>query len=134
MSALCDPNPARIAHHQRLLAQAGEPQAAVWRPGDFERRLRTDGIDEVVVTTVDAQHDASIVPALQAGCRVVPVGLTVVRVIADGGIVLGDAPARASRSTRRRSPPGPSPGNGPSLPARTSVRPTPVRGSCRRPA
>ncbi|MGW0817431.1 Gfo/Idh/MocA family protein [Streptomyces viridiviolaceus] len=71
VAALCDPNPARIAHHQRLLGQADEPEAAAWRPGDFERRLRTDGIDEVVVTTVDAQHDAYIVPALQAGCRVV---------------------------------------------------------------
>ncbi|MFJ4336351.1 MULTISPECIES: Gfo/Idh/MocA family oxidoreductase [unclassified Streptomyces] len=69
--ALCDPNPARIAHHQRLLGRAGEPQAAAWRPGDFERRLRTEDIDEVVVTTVDALHDAYIVPALQAGCRVV---------------------------------------------------------------
>ncbi|WP_326794191.1 Gfo/Idh/MocA family oxidoreductase [Streptomyces sp. NBC_01808] len=71
VAALCDPNPARIAHHQRLLAAAGAPEAAAWAPDDFERRLRSDGIEEVVVTTVDALHDAYIVPALHAGCRVV---------------------------------------------------------------
>ncbi|MFC5805068.1 Gfo/Idh/MocA family protein [Streptomyces formicae] len=71
VAALCDPNPVRIAHHQRLLKEAGEPEAAVWTPDEFERRLRSDGIDEVVVTTVDALHDAYIVPALRAGCRVV---------------------------------------------------------------
>ncbi|MEK8174858.1 Gfo/Idh/MocA family oxidoreductase [Streptomyces sp. M19] len=71
MAALCDPNPVRIAHHQRLLREAGEPEAAPWRPEEFQRRLRADGIDEVVVTTVDVLHDAYIVPALRAGCRVV---------------------------------------------------------------
>ncbi|NGN62992.1 Gfo/Idh/MocA family oxidoreductase [Streptomyces sp. A7024] len=71
VAALCDPNPARIAHHQRLLAEAGEPEAAAWTPDDFERRLRTEDIREVVVTTVDSLHDAYIVPALRAGCRVV---------------------------------------------------------------
>ncbi|MEU8569364.1 Gfo/Idh/MocA family oxidoreductase [Streptomyces pathocidini] len=71
VAALCDPNPVRIAHHQRLLKEAGEPEAAAWTPGEFERRLRSEGIDAVVVTTVDALHDAYIVPALRAGCRVV---------------------------------------------------------------
>jgi predicted dehydrogenase len=71
VAALCDPNPVRIAHHQRLLAQAGEPEAAVWTPEEFERRLRTEDVAEVVVTTVDARHDAYVVPALRAGCRVV---------------------------------------------------------------
>ncbi|WP_407562256.1 Gfo/Idh/MocA family oxidoreductase [Streptomyces sp. 184] len=71
VAALCDPNPVRIAHHQRLLKDAGEPEAAAWTPEDFPDRLRTEGIEEVVVTTVDAVHDAYIVPALEAGCRVV---------------------------------------------------------------
>ncbi|MCO8306368.1 Gfo/Idh/MocA family protein [Streptomyces sp. RKCA744] len=71
VAALCDPNPVRIAHHQRLLRAAGEPEAAAWSPAEFERRLRTDGIQQVVVVCVDALHDAYIVPALRAGCRVV---------------------------------------------------------------
>ncbi|MFW6690710.1 Gfo/Idh/MocA family protein [Streptomyces sp. MAR4 CNX-425] len=71
VAALCDPNPVRIAHHQRLLRDAGEPEAAAWTPEDFPDRLRAEGIEEVVVTTVDALHDAYIVPALEAGCRVV---------------------------------------------------------------
>ncbi|MEU8871963.1 Gfo/Idh/MocA family oxidoreductase [Streptomyces javensis] len=71
VAALCDPNPVRIAHHQRLLKEAGEPEAAAWSPEEFERRLRSDDIQEVVVTCVDALHDAYIVPALRAGCRVV---------------------------------------------------------------
>src|SRR3954468_15185089 len=71
VAALCDPNPVRIAHHQRLLKEAGEPEAAAWSPEDFERRLHADDIQEVVVTCVDALHDAYIVPALRAGCRVV---------------------------------------------------------------
>ncbi|AUA09346.1 Gfo/Idh/MocA family oxidoreductase [Streptomyces sp. SID8382] len=71
VAALCDPNPVRIAHHQRLLKEAGEPEAATWSPAEFERRLRADDIQEVVVTCVDALHDGYIVPALRAGCRVV---------------------------------------------------------------
>ncbi|MFD8162990.1 Gfo/Idh/MocA family protein [Streptomyces malaysiensis] len=71
VAALCDPNPVRIAHHQRLLKEAGEPEAATWSPVEFERRLRADDIQEVVVTCVDALHDGYIVPALRAGCRVV---------------------------------------------------------------
>lgn len=71
VAALCDPNPVRIAHHQRLLKEAGEPEAAVWSPAEFERRLRADDIQEAVVTCVDALHDTYIVPALRAGCRVV---------------------------------------------------------------
>ncbi|WP_419998996.1 Gfo/Idh/MocA family protein [Streptomyces boninensis] len=71
VAALCDPNPARIAHHQKLLKEAGRPEAAAWAPEEFEKRLRAEDISTVVVTTVDSLHDAYIVPALQAGCRVV---------------------------------------------------------------
>ncbi|MGW0582145.1 Gfo/Idh/MocA family protein [Streptomyces sp. NPDC002920] len=69
--ALCDPNPTRMAFHNRLLAEAGEPPATVWEPDRFGELLAKEGIDEVVVTTVDAEHDHYIVPALRAGCRVV---------------------------------------------------------------
>ncbi|MEU0206161.1 Gfo/Idh/MocA family protein [Streptomyces canus] len=71
VAALCDPSPTRMAFHNRLLAEAGEPAAAQWEPEHFADLLAKEGIDEVVVTTVDAEHDRYIVPALEAGCRVV---------------------------------------------------------------
>ncbi|WP_405865164.1 Gfo/Idh/MocA family protein [Streptomyces sp. NBC_00005] len=71
VAALCDPSPTRMAFHNRALAAAGEPAATEWEPDRFTDMLAKEGIDEVVVTTVDAAHDRYIVPALQAGCRVV---------------------------------------------------------------
>ncbi|MFE0257581.1 Gfo/Idh/MocA family protein [Streptomyces sp. NPDC059010] len=71
VAALCDPSPTRMAFHNRLLAEAGEPAATQWEPDRFTEMLAQEGIDEVVVTTVDAEHDRYIVPALKAGCRVV---------------------------------------------------------------
>ena len=52
-----------MAFHNRLLAEAGEPAAAQGEPDHFARLLAEEGIDEVVVTTVDAEHDRYIVPA-----------------------------------------------------------------------
>jgi predicted dehydrogenase len=71
IAALCDPNPVRMAHHNRLLAAAGRTKAATYTPDRFAELLRAERIDTVVVTTVDALHDLYIVPALRAGCRVV---------------------------------------------------------------
>ncbi|MEU9632068.1 Gfo/Idh/MocA family oxidoreductase [Streptomyces luteogriseus] len=71
VAALCDPNPTRMAFHNRLLAETGAPAATPWEPDRFTALLAEEGIDEVVVTTVDAEHDRYIVPALKAGCRVV---------------------------------------------------------------
>ncbi|MFD3497766.1 Gfo/Idh/MocA family protein [Streptomyces sp. NPDC058676] len=71
VAALCDPSPTRMTFHNRLLTEAGEPAATQWEPDDFADLLAEEDIDEVVVTTVDAEHDRYIVPALKAGCRVV---------------------------------------------------------------
>jgi len=71
VAALCDPSPTRMAFHNGLLAAAGEPAATPWEPDRFGDMLAEEDIDEVVVTTVDAEHDRFIVPALNAGCRVV---------------------------------------------------------------
>ncbi|WP_327319957.1 Gfo/Idh/MocA family protein [Streptomyces sp. NBC_01235] len=69
--ALCDPSPTRMAFHNRLLAGAGAPPATEWDPEHFADLLAEEDVDQVVVTTVDAEHDRYIVPALRAGCRVV---------------------------------------------------------------
>jgi predicted dehydrogenase len=66
--ALCDPNPVRMAVHNAILARAGEPAATVWPPAGFPDLLREVRPDLVVVCSVDATHDAYIVPALAAGC------------------------------------------------------------------
>lgn len=71
VAALCDPSPTRMAFHNRLLSAAGEPAASEWEPDRFADMLAEEAVDEVVVTTVDAEHDRYIVPALKAGCRVV---------------------------------------------------------------
>ncbi|MEU0072780.1 Gfo/Idh/MocA family oxidoreductase [Streptomyces sp. NPDC006332] len=71
VAALCDPSPTRMAFHNSLLTAAGEPVATTWEPDRFSDMLAAEDIDEVVVTTVDAEHDRFIVPALNAGCRVV---------------------------------------------------------------
>jgi predicted dehydrogenase len=71
VAALCDPNQVRMEHHNRLLAAAGRPPAALYTPDRFAEMLRAERVDTVVVTTVDALHDGYIVSALRAGCRVV---------------------------------------------------------------
>jgi predicted dehydrogenase len=67
--ALCDPNRTRMAVHNRLITELGRPPAATLSPDEYAGLLRD--VDTVVVTTVDALHDAYIVPALEAGCRVI---------------------------------------------------------------
>jgi predicted dehydrogenase len=71
VAALCDPSPTRMEYHNRLLVKAGSGAAALWPPGGFAEMLGTEGITDVVVSTVDAVHDHYIVPAVEAGCRVV---------------------------------------------------------------
>jgi predicted dehydrogenase len=71
VAALCDPSPTRMAYHNRLLASAGRGAASVWSPDGFAGMLAKEDITEVVVSTVDELHDRYIVPAVEAGCRVV---------------------------------------------------------------
>ncbi|KAL7419197.1 hypothetical protein Q5752_006034 [Cryptotrichosporon argae] len=68
--ALCDVNSARIKVHQDILKELGEPAAAEYHAADFAKMLAEAKLDVLVVTTVDATHDEYIVPALQAGVRV----------------------------------------------------------------
>ncbi|GIH14056.1 Gfo/Idh/MocA family oxidoreductase [Rugosimonospora africana] len=69
--ALCDRNPTRMAFHNQILTAAGRPAAATWPPERFAEMLSEARIGLLVVTTVDATHDAYIVAALEAGVRVI---------------------------------------------------------------
>jgi predicted dehydrogenase len=71
VAALCDPSPTRMEYHNRLLVEAGNRAASLWSPGAFAEMLTSQDITDVVVSTVDAWHDHYIVPAVEAGCRVV---------------------------------------------------------------
>jgi predicted dehydrogenase len=71
VAALCDLSPTRMAYHNRLLTEAGNPPASRWSPDAFTAMLASQDITDVVVSTVDARHDHYIVLAVEAGCRVV---------------------------------------------------------------
>jgi predicted dehydrogenase len=60
-----------MAYHNKLLTDAGNTPASLWSPGAFAEMLASQDITDVLVSTVDALHDHYIVPALEAGCRVV---------------------------------------------------------------
>jgi predicted dehydrogenase len=67
---LCDRNAGRLAHRMAWARSAGfDPLSCV--PGGFADALRAMRPDVVIVTTDDRDHDAYIVPALEAGCDVV---------------------------------------------------------------
>jgi predicted dehydrogenase len=60
-----------MAYHNRLLTEAGNSPASLWSPDAFTAMLASQDITDVVVSTVDALHDQYIIPAVEAGCRVV---------------------------------------------------------------
>lgn len=87
--ALCDLNEERMKVHNGLLKEYGRPEAKTYHPvrsqgrpagevaadilslqDDFEKMLKDEKLDVLVVTTVDATHDFYIIPALHAGVRV----------------------------------------------------------------
>lgn len=69
--AFADPNPARIAAHNRRLAALGAPAAASWPAAEFAAMLAAERVDTVLVTSIDRTHDEYIVAGLAAGCDVV---------------------------------------------------------------
>jgi len=69
--ALCDPNPVRMAFHNRMLVSAGRPAAHLWPPARFEEMLRVERVELLVVTSIDATHNGYIEAALRAGVRVI---------------------------------------------------------------
>ena len=70
--ALVDGNDVRIDYYEEFLAAAGQRVAPQrYRPEEFDRMLRTERPDAVVVTSPDHTHARYVVAALDAGVDVV---------------------------------------------------------------
>jgi predicted dehydrogenase len=72
LAAFCDISPVQAAAQNRWLAQKHGQAALPFYPVDqFERMIRTERIDTVLVATIDSTHHEFIVRALASGCRVI---------------------------------------------------------------
>lgn len=65
--SLCEPNSVRAEYYNELLVSLGAPRVPVYAPHDFQKMLREEKVEAVVITCIDALHDVYIVPALEAG-------------------------------------------------------------------
>ncbi|MBC7367610.1 MAG: Gfo/Idh/MocA family oxidoreductase [Undibacterium sp.] len=69
---LCDLSPTRLAFFNHCLTHEwGSTAVSTAAPADFDRLLRDQHADAVIVTTVDAAHHDYITRALRAGCEVI---------------------------------------------------------------
>jgi predicted dehydrogenase len=69
--ALVDPNRARMAAHNRWLAELGHPPVPTYGVDAFEEMLSAERVDSVIVTSIDVTHDRYIVAALGHGRGVI---------------------------------------------------------------
>jgi predicted dehydrogenase len=77
--AVGDPNPGRLDHYARVIAEAGHPAVARFAPDDLEAVLRDTGATVLLVATPDATHARYIERAVDAGADVVvekPIAVT----------------------------------------------------------
>ncbi|KAK1219243.1 hypothetical protein PQX77_018050 [Marasmius sp. AFHP31] len=68
--AILEPNSIRAKYYNDLLVSLGAPTVPVYLPGQFEEMLKEEKVETIVVTCVDALHHLYIIPALEAGVRV----------------------------------------------------------------
>ncbi|KAG6836540.1 hypothetical protein H0H93_006920 [Arthromyces matolae] len=68
--AICEPNSIRAQYYNDLLVSSGGQAVPVYKPEEFQKMLKEERVEVVVVTCIDALHDLYIVPALEAGVRV----------------------------------------------------------------
>ncbi|KAJ6594098.1 NAD(P)-binding protein [Mycena capillaripes] len=68
--AICEPNSIRAAYYNQLLQELGASTVPVYQPEEFKAMLEKEKVEMVVVTCIDALHDLYIVPALEAGVKV----------------------------------------------------------------
>ncbi|KAF5376265.1 hypothetical protein D9615_008550 [Tricholomella constricta] len=68
--AFCEPNSIRARYYNELLASLGAPTVPVYKPDEYRKMLVQERVEVVVITCIDALHDVYIIPALEAGVRV----------------------------------------------------------------
>jgi len=71
LAAICDVNPGRLALVGRRAAEAGAASPRAYLAADFDRMLREQRPDALIVCPPDALHDDYIVRALDAGLDVI---------------------------------------------------------------
>ena len=71
ITAWCEPNRIRMDYYDQVLAAAGLPAPARYRPDEFGRLLEDQRPDAVIVTSPDYTHAGYAVQALQAGRDVI---------------------------------------------------------------
>lgn len=70
--AFCDLNQTRMAYANTVIREKyGHPMLPTYGIGDFERMIRTEKPDVVIVTTMDRTHHTYIIKALELGCDVI---------------------------------------------------------------
>jgi len=53
---LLDPNPVRTKYHSDAHVSSGRDAVAAYGPDDFDAMVREQGVDTIVVTSVDRTH------------------------------------------------------------------------------
>lgn len=71
LALLCDSNPGRLQLASARSLRLSGNRPALCAPAEFEAALAREGVQTVIVTTVDGTHHEYIVRALEAGCDVV---------------------------------------------------------------
>lgn len=66
--ATCDVNPGRMDHVAARAAKAGATAPKPYLASDFDKMIREQKLDAIIITTPDALHDDYIVRALDSGC------------------------------------------------------------------
>lgn len=77
--AICEPNAVRATYYNSLLQELGAPTVPVYKPEAFKEMLEKEKVETIVVTCIDALHDQYIVPALEAGGKLMYCDLIMMR-------------------------------------------------------
>ena len=70
--AVCDNNQQRMDYYNQEFAKNHQsPPIPTYQPNDFERMIREQRVDTVIVTSIDRTHHLYITRAMYAGCDVI---------------------------------------------------------------
>ena len=64
----CDVNQVRMDRHNRTLVEWGMAPVPTGKPQDFDRMVRENRADVIIVTSVDRTHHRYIIRAMELGC------------------------------------------------------------------